>query len=162
MSVFFKLCMKTRVIFAIQNHTKMLRFSNKIKYGLQFLLFLDVDTETYTDIQRAALSCEIPHKFLEGIAVSLKKHGILEVKRGAGGGYRLSREAEAVTLGQVVQALEGPAAKSTKKSGELTGQVIEATLDEVLARFWEELEGLSLAAIQKRYYESADKLMYYI
>src|SRR5690554_7230470 len=97
--------MKTRVIFAIQNHTKMLRFSNKIKYGLQFLLFLDVDTETYTDIQRAALSCEIPHKFLEGIAVSLKKHGILEVKRGAGGGYRLSREAEAVTLGQVVQAL---------------------------------------------------------
>src|SRR5690554_2926237 len=96
--------MKTRVIFAIQNHTKMLRFSNKIKYGLQFLLFLDVDTEEYTDIQRAALSCELPHKFLEGIAVSLKKHGILEVKRGAGGGYRLSREAEAVTLGQVVQA----------------------------------------------------------
>ena len=130
---FFKLCMKTRVIFAIQNHTKMLRFSNKIKYGLQVLLFLDVDTEEYTDIQRAALSCELPHKFLEGIAVSLKKHGILEVKRSR---RRLPPESRSrgCNSGQVVQPWR-TRSQIHQKEWELTGQVIEATLDEVLARF---------------------------
>jgi Rrf2 family protein len=150
------------VIFAIQNHTKMLRFSNKIKYGLQFLLFLDVDSEDFTDIQRAALSCEIPQKFLEGIAVSLKKHGILDVKRGAGGGYRLSRDAKEVTLAQIVEALESVSPKVHPKNNELTNQVVEETLNATLDQFWSLLQNISLHQIQKRYYESADKLMYYI
>jgi hypothetical protein len=83
---------KLSLIFAQLIHTKMIRFSSRVNYGLQFLLFLDVDTEDYSDIQRAALSCGIPYKFLEAIAVDLKKHGILDVKRGAGGGYKLARD----------------------------------------------------------------------
>lgn len=153
---------RDRIIFVIQNHTKMLRFSNKIKYGLQFLLFLDVDSEDFTDIQRAALSCEIPQKFLEGIAVSLKKHGILEVKRGAGGGYRLSRTPKEVTLAQIVDALESVSPKVGASNNELTSQVVEETLNDTIDQFWALLQNISLHQIQKKYYESADKLMYYI
>ena len=140
----------------------MLRFSNKVKYGLQFLLFLDVDTEEYTDIQRAAISCEIPHKFLEGIAVTLKKHGILEVKRGAGGGYRLTRDPRNVSLAQIVEALEGISGKPNSKSLELTGQVIDEILADTIVEFRRQMESITLQDIHKKYYESADKLMYYI
>jgi Rrf2 family cysteine metabolism transcriptional repressor len=140
----------------------MLRFSNKVKYGLQFLLFLDVDTEEYTDIQRAAISCEIPHKFLEGIAVTLKKHGILEVKRGAGGGYRLTRDPRNVSLAQIVEALEGISGKPNSKSLELTGQVIDEILADTIVEFRKQMESITLQDIHKKYYESADKLMYYI
>lgn len=140
----------------------MLRFSNKVKYGLQFLLFLDVDTEEYTDIQRAAISCEIPHKFLEGIAVTLKKHGILEVKRGAGGGYRLTRDPRNVSLAQIVEALEGISGKPNSKSLELTGQVIDEILTDTIVEFRKQMESITLQDIHKKYYESADKLMYYI
>ncbi|HBX88702.1 MAG TPA: hypothetical protein DEG09_08830 [Marinilabiliaceae bacterium] len=154
--------MQSSVIFAILNHTKMLRFPNKIKYGLQFLLYLDVDTEDYTDIQRAAISCEIPHKFLEGIAVALKKHGILEVKRGAGGGYKLTRDARNITLGEIVTALSRVSEKPHPKSMELTGQVVDEVFDETVKQFWEILNKQSLHQMQQKYYESADKLMYYI
>ena len=140
----------------------MLRFSNKVKYGLQFSLFLDVDTEEYTDIQRAAISCEIPHKFLEGIAVTLKKHGILEVKRGAGGGYRLTRDPRNVSLAQIVEALEGISGKPNSKSLELTGQVIDEILADTIVEFRKQMESITLQDIHKKYYESADKLMYYI
>lgn len=140
----------------------MLRFSNKVKYGLQFLLFLDVDTEEYTDIQRAAISCEIPHKFLEGIAVTLKKHGILEVKRGAGGGYRLTRDPRNVSLVQIIEALEGISGKPNSKSLELTGQVIDEILADTIVEFRKQMESITLQDIHKKYYENADKLMYYI
>lgn len=140
----------------------MIRFSNRVKYGLQFLLFLDVDNEDYTDIQRAALSCDIPHKFLEGIAVDLKKGGVLDVKRGAGGGYRLTRNPREVTLGKVVAILDKKEPKVYEESRELTRQVVDEVLNDALDEFWQIMNGMTLFDIQKKYYESADKIMYYI
>ncbi|WP_052345341.1 RrF2 family transcriptional regulator [Alkaliflexus imshenetskii] len=140
----------------------MMRFSNRVKYGLQFLLFLDVDNEDYTDIQRAALSCDIPHKFLEGIAVDLKKGGVLDVKRGAGGGYRLTRNPREISLGEVVAILEKKESKIYEESRELTRQVVDEVLTDALDGFWQIMNGMTLFDIQKRYYESADKIMYYI
>lgn len=140
----------------------MMRFSNRVKYGLQFLLFLDVDNEDYTDIQRAALSCDIPHKFLEGIAVDLKKGGVLDVKRGAGGGYRLTRNPREVTLGKVVAILDKKEPKVYEESRELTRQVVDEVLNDALDEFWQIMNGMTLFDIQKKYYESADKIMYYI
>lgn len=140
----------------------MIRFSNRLKYGLQFLLYLDVDIENYTDIQRAAISCEIPQKFLESIAVDLKKNGILEVKRGAGGGYRLLRHPSEVLLSDVVKALDKSEPKPYKESMELTHKVVVETLDGAIDEFWRHLSKITLEQMQNRYYENVDKIMYYI
>lgn len=52
----------------------------------------------------------IPHKFLELILLDLKNHGWLHSKKGKGGGYSLAREPRAISIGQVVRALDGPIA----------------------------------------------------
>jgi Rrf2 family transcriptional regulator, cysteine metabolism repressor len=140
----------------------MIRFSNRVNYGLQFLLFLDVDTEDYSDIQRAALSCGIPHKFLEAIAVDLKKHGILDVKRGAGGGYKLARHPGEVFLSDVVRALEKTRPKQRPQDMELIPKVVYETLDEATSGFWRLMQEISLRKIQQKYHENAEKVMYYI
>jgi Rrf2 family protein len=140
----------------------MIRFPNRLKYGLQFLLFLDVDIEDYTDIQRAALSCEIPQKFLESIAVDLKKNGILEVKRGAGGGYKLTRHPGEVLLSEVVKALDKSEPKPLKKTIELTNKVVEETLGNAIDDFWNQMSKVTLEQMQERYYANVDKIMYYI
>lgn len=140
----------------------MIRFSNRVKYGLQFLLFLSIDDEEFTGIQRAAISCDIPQKFLEAIAVDLKKSGMLEVKRGAGGGYRLGKEMGDICLSDVVASLEGMDVKPDIKSGDLIHQVVDQTLNKSVNDFWDVMRGVSLQQIQKKYAESADKLMYYI
>ena len=50
----------------------------------------------------------IPQKFLELILVGLKQAGFVESRRGAEGGYLLARPADALTVGEVLHAMEGP------------------------------------------------------
>jgi Rrf2 family protein len=52
----------------------------------------------------------IPQKFLELILLDLKRHGILQSKKGRGGGYALARSPRDVSLGQIIRILDGPLA----------------------------------------------------
>lgn len=139
-----------------------MKFSNKIKYGLQFLLFISVDAEPHTDIQRAALSCDISHKFLETIAVDLKKQGLVIVKRGAGGGYKLAKKVDEITLADVVRALNKKKPKEETSKNEITQQVVDRILSKTQQDFWNKMENVTLLDMQKIYYEDSDKIMYYI
>ena len=142
----------------------MIRFSNRIKYGIQFLLFLAVDEEGFTGIQRAAISCNIPQKFLEAIAVDLKKSGVLEVKRGAGGGYKLSRSANEINLGTVVKVLDQSDSKDKpyENNRELVTRVVDGVMDDLLKDMFKILEGVTIEDLRVKYLSSAEKLMYYI
>ena len=51
---------------------------------------------------------KIPQKFLELILASLKQGGFVESRRGAEGGYLLSRSADTITVGEVLRFIEGP------------------------------------------------------
>ncbi|MCP3986879.1 MAG: Rrf2 family transcriptional regulator [bacterium] len=50
----------------------------------------------------------IPRRFLEQIFQRLRKAGLVQGKRGPGGGYVLARDAADVTLLDVIEAVEGP------------------------------------------------------
>jgi Rrf2 family protein len=52
----------------------------------------------------------IPQKFLELILLELKKDGILDSKKGKGGGYLLARPSDTISLGQIIRKLDGPLA----------------------------------------------------
>lgn len=51
---------------------------------------------------------DLPEAYLEQLVAVLRRAGLVTGKRGAGGGYTLSREPAAITAGDVVRALEGP------------------------------------------------------
>ena len=52
----------------------------------------------------------MPKKFLENILLTLKNAGILQSRKGKGGGYFLARPPEEIMVGQVIRTLEGPLA----------------------------------------------------
>jgi Rrf2 family protein len=52
----------------------------------------------------------IPKKFLEQILLVLKHDGIVESKKGKGGGYALALPPDSITMGRVIRAMEGPLA----------------------------------------------------
>jgi Rrf2 family protein len=52
----------------------------------------------------------IPKKFLETILLDLKRHGLVQSKKGKGGGYFLRQSPAEITIGNVIRALEGPLA----------------------------------------------------
>jgi Rrf2 family protein len=85
--------------------------SKKTKYGLQSLIAL-ARKHGAGPVLIATLAKEedIPIKFLELILLDLKNSGILESKKGPGGGYQLSRPPSTITVGSVIRIMEGPLA----------------------------------------------------
>jgi Rrf2 family protein len=85
--------------------------SMKAKYGLRALAVL---AKEYGNgpvlIGDLSKQERIPHKFLELILLELKKKGILQSKKGKGGGYFLNRPPASTSIGEVVRALDGPLA----------------------------------------------------
>ncbi|MEU1280805.1 Rrf2 family transcriptional regulator [Streptomyces sp. NPDC005805] len=50
----------------------------------------------------------IPHKFLEGILGDLRRGGLVQSQRGGNGGYWLARPPGAITIADVIRAVDGP------------------------------------------------------
>lgn len=51
---------------------------------------------------------KIPLKFLENILLELRKAGILDSKKGKGGGYFFAKDPSSVTLATVMRLIDGP------------------------------------------------------
>ena len=85
--------------------------SKKSKYGLKAMLVL-ADEANGGPLLAAELAerQRLPKKFLEAILLELKRHGLLQSKKGRGGGYVLGRKPGDITIGQVIRALDGPLA----------------------------------------------------
>ncbi len=52
----------------------------------------------------------IPRKFLENILADLRHAGLVRARRGADGGYALTRPASEISVANVLRAVEGPLA----------------------------------------------------
>jgi Rrf2 family protein len=85
--------------------------SRKSKYGLKALLVLAQEAGRGPVLISELASREaIPRKFLEAILVELKRHGVVQSRKGKGGGYFLRRAPSEITFGDVIRILEGPLA----------------------------------------------------
>jgi Rrf2 family cysteine metabolism transcriptional repressor len=88
-----------------------MRLSRKGEYGLRAMIVLAANYgKGPLLVQEIAEAERIPKKFLEQILLELRKAGLLESKRGVGGGYTLIRRPEEVTLAQVFRIIDGPLA----------------------------------------------------
>ena len=85
--------------------------SRRTKYGLKALLVLAEETGRGPVLVAELAAREaIPRKFLEAILLDLNRHGLVQSRKGKGGGYLLRRPPSEITFGDAVRALEGPLA----------------------------------------------------
>jgi Rrf2 family protein len=61
-------------------------------------------------ISEIAKEKHIPLKFLENILLELKKEGILDSKKGKGGGYFLKLPPSKIPLARIIRKIDGPIA----------------------------------------------------
>ena len=59
---------------------------------------------------RIAAAQGIPLKFLENILIEMRHHGLVRSQRGRDGGYWLAKDADEISIADVVRAVEGPLA----------------------------------------------------
>lgn len=82
-------------------------FSSRARYATRAILDLSQKAGETVLIGDIARRQNIPLKFLQQILVSLKGAGFVSSRKGPGGGYALARRPEAITLGDVIRAMDG-------------------------------------------------------
>lgn len=86
-----------------------MRISSKAVYALRALFDITFhNLGRPTKVEAIAVREEVPPRFLEQIFQSLKAAGLVGSKRGPKGGYFLLRNPDAISVGDVVRAIEGP------------------------------------------------------
>jgi len=85
--------------------------NKKTQYAFKALMHLSEqqDKEPVL-IAEIAKKKKIPLKFLENILLELKKDGILDSKKGKGGGYYLRMPANKIPLARIIRKIDGPIA----------------------------------------------------
>lgn len=85
--------------------------SKKTQYAFKALTFMaERKKEGPVLIAEIAKKKKIPLKFMENILLELRKAGILESKKGKGGGYFFKIEPKDISLAQIMRLIEGPIA----------------------------------------------------
>lgn len=88
-----------------------MKLSTKGEYAARAVLELSLNYgQRPLKIREIAGSQDIPQKYLETILLTLQRAGVVRSKRGASGGYYLARPPEAITVGEVIRAMDGPLA----------------------------------------------------
>ncbi|MET8611202.1 RrF2 family transcriptional regulator [Streptomyces misionensis] len=86
-----------------------MRISARADYAVRAVLELAVrQGNGPVKAEEIASGQGIPHKFLEGILGDLRRAGVVDSRRGGGGGYRLARPDAAITVADVIRAVDGP------------------------------------------------------
>ncbi len=82
-----------------------LHFTQKTDYGL--ILLSELAKEKEAPLSQIAESKALSFLFLQKVARSLLKSGLIRAKRGKYGGYSLQKSPSKITLKEIVEALEG-------------------------------------------------------
>ncbi len=85
--------------------------NKKTQYALQALQYLaEHQGQGPVLISEISEKKKIPLKFLENILLELRKEGILESKKGKGGGYFLNLPPQKIPLARIIRLIHGPIA----------------------------------------------------
>jgi len=123
-----------------------MNITTKGRYALRVMLDIaQQDTERYVSVKEIANRQGISAKYLEAIASSLNKAGLLTSSRGKYGGYRLSKAPQDYTVGSILKQTEMKIASAPclKNSGAICAkadscetlplwQLLDVRIDEVL------------------------------
>jgi Rrf2 family transcriptional regulator, iron-sulfur cluster assembly transcription factor len=83
-------------------------FSRQCEYALQAVLYLALEKEgTRVPIKDLTRKLKIPYHFLGKIMQDLTRKGLLVSEKGPRGGFALAKPASAITLFNIVDAIDG-------------------------------------------------------
>ena len=88
-----------------------MKVSTRGEYGVRAMVALARNHgEGPLSIAAIARESSVPYAYLEQLIVPLRKAGLVESRRGAQGGYVLTRAPEEIRVGDVYRVMEGPIA----------------------------------------------------
>ncbi|MBQ6728431.1 MAG: RrF2 family transcriptional regulator [Clostridia bacterium] len=85
-----------------------MKISTRGRYAVRVLIDMAENFKgDYIPLKDIVKRQEVSQKYLEGIMLLLSKNDIVEGVHGKGGGYRLKKPPEDITIGEILRATEG-------------------------------------------------------
>ena len=85
-----------------------MKLSTKGKYALYAMHYLALKSGEGPQPLRAIAEIGVPEQYLEQLLGNLRRAGLLKTVRGAQGGYELAKAPKDITVGDIIEATEGP------------------------------------------------------
>ena len=86
-----------------------MKISKKAEYAIRAVITIAKhNNNNPLQISEISKKESIPIKFLEQILLTLKNKGILNSKRGANGGYLLAKSKDDISIGMILEIIDGP------------------------------------------------------
>ncbi|MGE5604983.1 MAG: RrF2 family transcriptional regulator [Bacteroidota bacterium] len=116
-----------------------MQISTRGRYGLRAMVDMALHaSEGPMALRVIAERQGISESYLEQVFTSLRKSGLVRASRGAQGGYELNRQADQITVGEILRSLEGPIVPVYCVGGS-EGASCEREQYCITRSFWEEL-----------------------
>lgn len=95
----------------------MLHISKSVDYAVRILVHLaTLESGTLVRIETIARTRRLPATYIRQLIAPLIVAGLIESKRGAGGGLRLGTPAHAISLLTIIEAIDGPVRFDQRRS----------------------------------------------
>ena len=104
----------------------LIRLSKLADYGIVIMTHLARPGRVQESAQEIALATQVPSAMASKILKSLARAGLLRSQRGVKGGYELARLPGAVSMAEIIEALDGPIALTDCVDGAHGDCTIEA------------------------------------
>lgn len=85
-----------------------MKLSTRGKYGLYAMVYLAQKAREGPQPLKSIAQLGLPDPYLEQLLGSLRKAGLVTTVRGAQGGYQIAKPAQDITVGHIIDAMEGP------------------------------------------------------
>ena len=126
-----------------------MKISQKLEYACRALVQLakSYDGKTLTRLDDLAQREAVSANFLVQILNDLRRAGIIDSRRGASGGYILSRTADNITMRQIVEAVEPSQLQNTALDQGESGTAVRRAWQAVSVKLAGDLDAVTLDSL---------------
>ncbi len=120
-----------------------MKISTRVEYGMLALADIALYVENGASVSAPDIAerQNISQKYLEQILTQLKQAGLIRAQKGLRGGYALSREADKISIAEILNALDNSILEELSISEGETGRSLRSAVNTCL---WERMNGLLL------------------
>jgi len=97
-----------------------MKVSARGKYALMAMMYLAENASKGPQTLREVAQDMLPEQYTEQLLGTLRKAGLVASTRGASGGYQLAKAPQEISVGDILDATEGPLNMSSCSGDEIT------------------------------------------
>ncbi|MEN6495846.1 MAG: Rrf2 family transcriptional regulator [Thermoguttaceae bacterium] len=131
-----------------------MKLSQSVAYAIQAALRLaEEPTASPISCCQLAATGRMPERFLLQILRDMTKQGILHSTRGGGGGFMLGRQADEISLLDMIEAVDGPLGAALPGKGafpEESADRLQEALKRIAAQVRSQLASIKLSDLMNR------------